>query len=116
LYSSIPAGVLIIAVIIWVFPQNIGQKAHSRALYGKIDWPGVMLSLVGSVLLIFALEEGGVRFAWNSGSIVSSFVVAGVSLVAFSMWEAFLTSKPRAMLPVFPTRLIGNRVITCSLL
>lgn len=114
---SIPGGSIIIALIIFVFPQNINQQKISRELFAQVDWPGVALSLVASVVLCFALESGGNQYSWNSAAIVASLVISGISWVAFTVWQAFLTARAgkMAMLPIFPTRLVGHRVIAAAL-
>lgn len=83
----------------------------------RIDWPGVVLSLAGSIVLVFALQQGGVQFPWRSGAIIACLVAAGLCWIAFGAWEAFLTkgkSKIR-MIPIFPTRLVRGRVIGAAL-
>src|SRR5277367_1285724 len=116
-FSSIPGGSITIALIMFVFPRNINQQKISRELFAQIDWPGVVLSLVASVVLCFALENGGNQYPWNSAAIISSFVISGISWVAFTVWQAFLTARAGkiAMLPIFPTRLVGHRVIAAAL-
>jgi hypothetical protein len=100
-----------------VFPRNINQQKISREMFAQIDWPGVMLSLVASIVLCFALESGGNQYPWNSAAIIVSLVISGVSWVAFTVWQAFLTARAgkMAMLPIFPTRLVGHRVIAAAL-
>lgn len=88
---------------------------HSKEMYAQVDWPGVVLSLAGSILLVFALESGGVQFAWRSAAVIASFIISGICLIGFSCWESFLTSRSTIMLPIFPTRLVAGRVIAASL-
>lgn len=78
----------------------------------------MILSLVGSIVLVFPLEQGGVQYPWNSATIISTFVIAGVGWVAFVLWETFLTMQGHrfAMLPVFPVRLATHRVVGSALL
>ncbi len=113
---SVPAGAIILALILWIFPQNIGQQTHSRALYAQVDWPGVVFSLTGSVMLVFPLEQGGISYPWNSATIIVSFIIAGICWIIFAGWETLLTSRPWKMLPIFPTRLAHHRVIAAGLL
>jgi hypothetical protein len=115
--SSIPGGSIIIALIVFVFPRNINQQKISRELFAQVDWPGVVLSLVASVVLCFALESGGNQYPWDSAAIIASLVISGISWVAFTVWQALLTARAgkMAMLPIFPTRLVGHRVIAAAL-
>lgn len=106
------------AVVICVFPNNIGQERYSKALFKLIDWPGSVLLLLGSVTLVFALESGGIQFPWKSGPIISTFVIAGISWVLFPLWETYLTVRASKikMLPIFPAaRFMGHRVIASAL-
>ncbi len=69
-------------------------------------------------MLVFALEQGGVKYPWNSGIIIASFVVAGVAWVIFGLWEVILTSgfAKTTMRPIFPTRLLTHRVVATAFL
>lgn len=113
---SVPAGALIIAIVLWVFPKNPTPLRINCQSFGRIDWPGSILSLAGSVLLIFALEEGGTVYAWNSAAIIVSFAVQGVCWGLFALWEAVLSSRNSmsSMLPIFPARLVSHRIIASA--
>lgn len=104
-------------LLFWEFPKH--RKAEgSPGRLAQIDWLGVILSLVGSIVLVFPLEQGGVQYPWNSATIISTFVVAGVAWVAFVVWETYLTMQGHRflMLPVFPVRLATHRVVGSALL
>jgi hypothetical protein len=86
-------------------------------MLAQVDWPGVVLSLAASAILVFALESGGSQYPWNSPAIIVSLVISGLCWVAFTLWQYHLTvqaSKVK-MLPIFPTRLVGHRVIAAAL-
>ena len=86
-------------------------------MLAKVDWPGVVLSVAASVILVFALESGGTQYPWNSAAIIISFAFSGLSWVAFTLWQYYLTAQASKvkMLPIFPTRLVGHRVLTAAL-
>lgn len=75
----------------------------------------MLLSLVWSVMLTFAVEQGDLAYSWDSDPIVVSFVVTGVSLLAFGVWERFISEtresdeKPK-VLPLFSIHLASRRV------
>ncbi len=118
LVFSVPAGAILIGLVLWVLPKNATSLSISIRSFGHIDWPGGVSSLTASVLLVFALEEGGVSYSWGSATIVASFVIQGLSWACFTFWELFLTSRDSRwqMLPVFPANLIGQRVIASAIL
>ena len=69
-------------------------------------------------MFVFALEQGGAQYPWDSAAIVASFVVAGICWAAFGVWETCLTKSIDgvSMWPIFPTRLLQRRVVSAALL
>jgi hypothetical protein len=65
----------------------------------RIDVLGAFLSLTASILLVFALQEGGVTYAWSGGAIIASFII----------WEKKLSMWNTVCEPMFPWRLAENR-------
>jgi hypothetical protein len=76
----------------------------------------MLLMLASSVLLIFALEEGGARYSWNSAAIIASLVVAMACGIAFAGWELWIDSERSVQEPVFPPRILKDRVLVALLL
>lgn len=69
-------------------------------------------------MLVFALEQGGVKYPWDSGTVIASFVVAGMAWAVFGSWEALLTTglAKISMRPIFPTGLLTQRIVASALL
>jgi hypothetical protein len=65
----------------------------SKAEFARVDICGVFLLLASSVLLVFALEEGGNRYPWDSGAIIVPLVVAIIAAVVLAGWEVFLEKR-----------------------
>ncbi|KAI0430861.1 major facilitator superfamily transporter [Xylaria sp. FL1042] len=116
-----PGGVLVATLIAFSIPFGfpygesnkffktmIAQKALKR-----IDVLGGLLSSAASILLVFALQQGGVAYPWDSSAIISVFVVSGLSWIGFILRERQLSL--RAVVcepePMFPWRLTRNRFI-----
>ncbi|TLD25534.1 hypothetical protein PspLS_05725 [Pyricularia sp. CBS 133598] len=95
-----------------VFLDNLRSKRTWR----RIDFAGAFASLAASILLIFALQQGGVMYPWNSAPIVSTFVLSGVLWVFLLGWERWLSARNGICEPVFPQRLITNRFVLGLLL
>ncbi|PGH19325.1 hypothetical protein AJ80_04078 [Polytolypa hystricis UAMH7299] len=116
---NVPAGGAIILVALWIFPKSPVRVKISLRSFARIDWPGSVLSLAGSILLIFALEEGGTQFPWNHAIIITTISLSGVCWLAFIAVQAFLDSRYSSkwpMLPIFPASLVTHRVIAASIL
>ena len=72
------AIVALLGVLRWV--------PESREAGNRLDWFGGLLSLVGVGALVFGIIEGADR-GWGEIVTVTAFALAGVSLVAFVLWE-----------------------------
>ena len=114
---NVPCGVLIISLMVWAYPKPKTTSSLFCTALSRVDWPGVLLSLAGSALVVFALQEGGVQYPWSSSRVVTCLVVGGVCWVAFAFWEVYLTRSHTVfkMAPIFPTRLARHRVIGAAL-
>jgi hypothetical protein len=109
---------ILIAAIIFFFPHESDQKPNFISSWALVDWPGMILSLTGAILLVFALEGGGTQYSWQSSTIIASFVFSAICWVGFAVWEWFLTTKETrtSKLPVFPTIFVSHRVIGTAFL
>ncbi len=77
-----------------------------------LDPVGAVLSLVGLGALLFGIIEGPAK-GWGDASVVGAFVVAGLTLVGFVVWE-LRTEHPMLPMPYFRNRKFstGSGVIT----
>lgn len=83
----------------------------SKAPLSRIDTLGVIFLLTASVLLVFALEEAGQRYPWSSAVIVSTITLSGICWIAFVGWEYFIEKSRSPQEPIFPMRLLKDRVL-----
>ncbi|KAH0292736.1 MFS general substrate transporter [Aureobasidium namibiae CBS 147.97] len=116
-WINIPCGVLVTICVAFVFPNRTGTRTLGRATLQKIDWPGILLSLTGSSLLVISLEQGGVQFSWRSLFIILMLVGSSLCFIGFGAWEYVLTPREAKMkmMPLFPTRLVSSRVVAATL-
>lgn len=117
---SIPPCLVVIALLVCFFPADIEvEKAKSLGLR-KLDVLGVVFSLAGSTLLIYALESASLTQSWSNASTVACLVLAACCWAAFGVWEVYLEDNMThsflgAIVPIFPTRLAKKRVIGATL-
>ncbi|THX13024.1 MFS general substrate transporter [Aureobasidium pullulans] len=116
-WINIPCGVLVTVCVAFLFPNETQSRRLGKPALQQIDWPGILLSLTGSSLLVISLEEGGVHFSWRSLFVVLMLVGSVICFLAFGIWEHVLTPREASMkmLPLFPTRLISSRVVAATL-
>lgn len=82
-----------------------------------MDYLGMVLYLMGSTMLVFALEEGGLVYAWNSPVIIATFSISAIGFISFATWEWYLSGRSgqnRSVLSLFPMYLTRQRIITFS--
>ena len=130
--NSAPAGAAATALIIFFLPTdflpsepgahplNLLKRFRSRftlTSFRRLDLIGVVLMLAASILLVFALEEAGTRYAWGSVPIIVTLVVAVGCWVGFVGWEIGLERwKGWKAEPIFPMRLLKDRILVGMLL
>lgn len=86
----------------------------------RIDWVGAALFMAGGILLLLALNWGS-NEEWNSAKVIACFVVGGIAIIFFLLWEYFLereelssrptSSRLRATDPMIPLELFRDRDI-----
>jgi EmrB/QacA subfamily drug resistance transporter len=80
-YINVPIGIIALGLIIVFYHESLTHEKQ------RIDWGGAF-TLVGAVIcLMFALELGGQKYAWNSGVIIGLFVGFAVLFVSFLLVE-----------------------------
>jgi hypothetical protein len=87
LVCSAPAGAVAILILVVFLPSTstdtamfllIWKRVPNRA-WRRIDIVGAFILLAASVLVVFVLEEAGIRYAWNSAAIIASLTLVVVS-------------------------------------
>ncbi len=95
LMNVVLAVVVLVATAVFV-PESKPRRG------GSVDWPGIVLSVAFSALLVFALIEGP-SLGWTDPILVTSLLGSIVVLVGFCLVE--LHSKD----PLLDVRLFRNR-------
>lgn len=91
------------------------RTKFKKTTVARIDIVGMILLLASSVLLVFAFEEAGTRYSWNSPVIISTIVIAGVAGITSFVWETFVDKATSLQEPVFPPSLLKDRLLSAML-
>ncbi|KAF8178201.1 major facilitator superfamily domain-containing protein [Mycena galopus ATCC 62051] len=67
----------------------VKAKLHSL---GRMDWLGAILFIAGGILILLALNWGSTN-GWKSARVIACFVVGGVLMIIFILWENVLQSQ-----------------------
>jgi EmrB/QacA subfamily drug resistance transporter len=102
-YVNIPLGVIAIAVLASTLPKI---AAHTRDK--NIDWWGGFFILTTLVPLLLSLVWGGSMYQWSSWQIISSLIIAIISLLVFIRIEKSTTN------PILSLQLFQNKVFLVS--
>ena len=85
------------------------NESGFQAIVQRLDWLGAGLLLSGSLLLVTALVEATVRFAWSSGATIAMLVLSAISWMGFFAWEWHVTDEKSKVEPIFPWRFFHSR-------
>ena len=100
-YVNVPIGVVAVVMTVVLVPDWRPGAAHS------FDVPGILLSGLGLLLVVFGLQNGQ-QYNWGEvwgGVTVFELIGAGVVLlVVFGFWQRFNRREP-----LLPLRVFGNR-------
>ncbi|HZA71780.1 MAG TPA: MDR family MFS transporter [Propionibacteriaceae bacterium] len=101
-FINIPLG----AVAAWFLVRRYTEQVERTR--PKLDLAGAGLLTAGSSLLILALLQGGVAWAWSSAPSVVLFVLSAALLAGFAVVER------RAAEPVLPGWLFRSRLLNST--
>ena len=112
-YLNLPGGFITFVTLLLFFrpARNNASKSSLVERILSLDWLGNLLIIAATVMLLLALQWGGVDYTWNSSRIIGLLVGAGVSFVLFFVWQWHRGS--RALLPL---SLISQRTVAASFL
>lgn len=68
-----------------------------RSLPSKLDLIGFAIFAPASIMLLLALQYGGVTYAWNSSQVIGLFCGAGATFIVFCVWDYY--KGDAAMIP-----------------
>ncbi len=103
-FINIPLCLVAGWMLVRSFHESIEKREH------KIDFVGATLLAVSMTLLILAVLQGGVSWAWDSWQSIGSFAVGGVLLAAF------LFVQTRAAEPILPLWVFSRRLLLTTTL
>ncbi|EXA35898.1 hypothetical protein NW756_003642 [Fusarium oxysporum] len=123
---NLPGGAIAFVMVCFFLPASEESSSLSllkvlrskvrRSNWVRIDVLGIILLLAASVLLVFALEEGGTRYSWGNAIVIATLVLAVVLFFAFGFWEVYVEKSPSKQEPVFPPSICKDRISSAMLL
>lgn len=68
-----------------------------------IDWPGMVMFILGIGLIVLAIQWGGSSYAWSSPATIVPIVIGAVLCIAFFVYE-YLLGPGRSIARLFPNQ------------
>lgn len=81
----------------------------------KIDFVGTFLISTGTILLLLALNWGGLTYSWSSYQILLPLSLSVVLIAAFVFWEWKGAKFPIIPLAMFKNRTVSVVIVSVSL-
>lgn len=107
-YINLPIGGVALAFLV-VFFNPPKPKGNILSKLKMIDYLGVFLFAAGMVLVLLGLTFGGVEFPWRSAAVICCFVIGGVVLVGWGVWN-FKFSKN----PILPADVVSSVQVSAA--
>lgn len=88
-YINLPIGGITIAALVFMFhpPTRRVENEPIWTRVKRLDLIGATLFIPGIVMILMALQWGGVTYPWSSSRIIGLFVGAAVILIIFIFWQ-----------------------------
>ncbi|MBB6284500.1 MDR family MFS transporter [Geobacillus subterraneus] len=103
-YINIPLGIIAF-LLLWIYYHE--SPKHSKQ---SIDWLGVMTLVPAIVCLMFALELGGQKYAWDSAVIIGLFSAFALLFLVFLYVET-KAEEPIVSYHMFRERLFASTTL-----
>ncbi|PQE21588.1 putative DHA14-like major facilitator ABC transporter protein [Rutstroemia sp. NJR-2017a WRK4] len=100
-YMNLPLGAIVVAGLIPFFPspQAAARLASlpSKEKIKRMDPLGTVILVMAITCLLLALQWGGLKYSWSNARIIVLFVISGISMIAYIIWQIYL--GPVATIP-----------------
>ncbi|KAH7021083.1 major facilitator superfamily transporter [Microdochium trichocladiopsis] len=113
-FINLPIGAVACVVIFFFLNITRETNADNKSIGARIlllDLPGAFVLLPAIVMLLLALQWGGVEYPWRDAKIIGLFCGAGALALIFVGIEIWQGDKA-----LLPPRFFKNRNIVCAML
>ncbi|KAK6008122.1 hypothetical protein QM012_000025 [Aureobasidium pullulans] len=106
-YINLPIGaVTVLFLVLFFHPPKANRTSTSTQKMASLDLVGLLLFAPATIMMLLALQWGGLVYAWRSATIVGLFVGAAVLTAIFALWQ--IRKGDNAMIP---PKLFSQRVV-----
>ncbi|EME80539.1 uncharacterized protein MYCFIDRAFT_31883 [Pseudocercospora fijiensis CIRAD86] len=100
-YIQLCVGAMVAGLLALLLPSKRSQpRTGFRDGITSIDHIGTLLMISSLLCFVLAINFGGLSYAWNSGSVIALFVLAGLSSITFVPQQVFGCLTHNTILPI----------------
>lgn len=92
-YINLPISGVGMIILIFVLKLHNPRTPIKEGL-AAIDWTGSLLIIGGTLMLLMGLEFGGVKFAWDSATVLCLIIFGFVTIGIFAAYETKVAKYP----------------------
>ncbi|KAF4988707.1 hypothetical protein FGRMN_9600 [Fusarium graminum] len=114
-YINLPIGAICAVLILIVHIPNhrvLTDETTMQILRTKFDFTGFIMFCPSIIMILLALQWGGVEYPWNSATIIGLFCGGGVLLILFIYWEYRVGVDAMIPLPIIRIRQVWTACLT----
>ncbi|KAI4781339.1 hypothetical protein E4T52_03717 [Aureobasidium sp. EXF-3400] len=106
-YINLPIGaVTVLFLVLFFHPPKANRTDTSVQKMASLDFVGLLLFAPATIIILLALQWGGLVYAWGSATIVGLFVGAAVLTAIFAFWQ-----RHKGDDAMIPPKLFTQRVV-----
>ncbi|KAG9589828.1 MFS general substrate transporter, partial [Aureobasidium melanogenum] len=106
-YINLPIGaVTVLFLVLFFHPPKANRTNTSVQKMASLDFVGLLLFAPATIMILLALQWGGLVYAWGSATIIGLFVGAAVLTAIFALWQ-----RHKGDDAMIPPKLFTQRVV-----
>lgn len=114
-YLNLPIGAVTFVILTTIrIPDakiKVDVKPSTKEQLDRLDLPGCAIFAPAIIMLLLALEWGGVSYPWSSPTVIGLFCGGAATFCLFIGWE--FRRGERAMMPL---GLFRNSIVSCAVI
>ncbi|KAI9702669.1 MAG: hypothetical protein M1820_006053 [Bogoriella megaspora] len=110
-WINLPVGALTIVCIIVLFrpAKHTSDNSSLRGRIASLDLFGSLLAIAVTVMLLLALQWGGVTFPWSHPTMIGLLVGSGAGALIFVLWQYH-----RGTEALMPLKIVCHRTVAST--
>ncbi|KAG9664537.1 MFS general substrate transporter, partial [Aureobasidium melanogenum] len=106
-YINLPIGAVTVLFLVLCFhPPKVNRTNTSVQKMASLDLVGLLLFAPATIMMLLAIQWGGLVYAWASATIIGLFVGAAVLTAIFAFWQ-----RHKGDDAMIPPKLFTQRVV-----